>query len=302
MQIDRLLEIVLLLLNKGHVTARELSKQFGVSTRTIYRDIDTLSLAGIPVYSSKGKGGGIGLLQEYTIDKSFLSEREQKNIVFALQSLNAAQFPDIVMTLEKINQVFKNVSKTNWIEVDFTYWGSSKEEKGRFNILKEAILTKRLISFDYYNSYGIKTSRLLEALKLIFKSEAWYVYGYCRLKQDYRTFRISRIRSLSLCDDFFERDIHEDFQIDSEQTKTSQTVLLKLRFSQEVAYRVYDDFIDASIEYGDDDTFIVTIEFSYDEWVIGYILSFGSFVEVLEPDFIKDIIVKRAKEIIKKYQ
>jgi len=301
MQIDRLLEIILLLLNKGHVTAKELSKQFGVSTRTIYRDIDTLSLAGIPVYSSKGKGGGIELLQEYTIDKSFLSEKEQKNIIFALQSLNAAQFPDIEMTLEKINQVFKNVSKTNWIEVDFSYWGSSKEEKDKFNILKEAVLTKRLIAFDYYNSYGAKTSRLIEPLKLIFKSKAWYVYGYCRLKQDYRIFRISRIRSLSLCDDFFEREMPEDFDIDSDQTKMSQIVLIKLKFSQEAFYRVYDDFDGDTCEYGDDNSLTVTIHLPFDEWIIGYILSFGSFVEVLEPDFVKDIIIKRAEEIIKKY-
>jgi len=275
MQIDRLFEIVMILLNKGRVTAKELSTKFDVSTRTIYRDIDILSLAGIPIYSSKGSGGGIELLQEYTIDKTFLSEKEQKNIVFALQSLNAAQFPDVETTLRKISQIFKNVSKTNWIEVDFSCWGASKDEKDKFNTLKEAILTKRLISFDYYSSYGNKTSRSVETLKLIFKSKAWYLYGYCRDKQDYRTFRVSQIKNLRLMDDFFEREIQDDIQIDADQTKPSQTVKLKLKFSQDAFYRVYDDFSNETIEYGDDNDVIVTVEYPYDEWVIGYIISPG---------------------------
>lgn len=302
MQIDRLLEIILILLKKNHVTAKELSERFNVTTRTIYRDIDTLSLAGIPVYSLKGNGGGIGLLKEYTVDKSFLTQKEQKDIVFALQSLNAAHFPDVETTLSKISEVFKSVSDTNWIEVDFSYWGSSQAEKGKFNVLKEAILTKRLLTFDYYNSYGAKTNRSVEALKLVFKGSAWYLWGFCREKQDYRIFRISRIQNPHCCDDFFERKLPDGFILDEGPTKPPHTVILKLKFSREAAYRVYDDFNNGVIEYNDDNTFTVTIEYPYDEWVIGYILSFGSFVEVLEPDFIKDLVMERAEDIIKKYR
>ncbi|KIE46050.1 deoR-like helix-turn-helix domain protein [Clostridium argentinense CDC 2741] len=302
MQIDRLLEIVLILLNREHITAKELAERFHVSTRTIYRDIDTLSLAGIPIYSLKGNGGGIGLLKNYTIDKSLLSEKEQKDIIFALQSINALKFPDVDGVLNKISALFKNVSNTNWIEVDFAYWGSHLKEKTKFTYLKEAILTKTVISFEYVSSYGEKTNRNIEPLRLVFKGHSWYVQGYCRNKQDFRTFRISRMKNIQLCNETFTREIPNDLQIESHNSKQNQMVSLKLKFASEIAYRVYDDFEEDQIEYGDDNTFIVTIDYPFDEWVIGYILSFGSFVEVLEPDFVKDIIKKRARNIIEIYK
>ena len=300
MQIDRLLETVLILLNKKQVTARELAEKFDVTTRTIYRDIDALSLAGIPVYSTKGKGGGIGLLKEYTIDKTFLTEKEQKDMIFALQSLSASHYPDIEAIIGKISQIFKSDADTNWIEVDFSYWGSGKEEKEKFNWLREAILSKRLISFDYYNSYGTKTSRFVEALKLVFKGRAWYLCGFCREKQDYRIFRISRIDQLTLHDIFFDRKLPVDFNIYGKETLAPKTIVLKLKFSQEAAYRVHDDFNNGTIEY-DGSSFITTSEYPYDEWVIGYILSFGSMAEVLTPDYIREIVVMRAEAIINKY-
>lgn len=302
MQIDRLLEIVLILLNREHITAKELAERFHVSTRTIYRDIDTLSLAGIPIYSLKGNGGGIGLLKNYTIDKSLLSEKEQKDIIFALQSINALKFPDDDGVLNKISALFKNVSNTNWIEVDFSYWGSHPKEKTKFTYLKEAILTKTVISFEYVSSYGEKTNRNIEPLRLVFKGHSWYVQGYCKSKQDFRTFRISRMKNIQLCNETFTREIPNNLQIESHNSKQNQMVSLKLKFASEIAYRIYDDFEEDQIEYGDDNTFIVTIDYPFDEWVIGYILSFGSFVEVLEPDFIKDIIKKRAQNIMEIYK
>ena len=301
MQIDRLLKITLTLLNKGRTSAKQLSTQLGVSTRTIYRDIDALSLAGVPVYSTKGNGGGIGLLPEYTIDRSLLSEKEQKDIMFALQSLSAARFPDVDATLGKISRVFNASSNANWIEVDFSYWGSGDAEKEKFTLLKDAILTKRLIGFEYYDSYGNKTARTAEALKLIFKGQSWYLYGYCRARQDYRLFRVSRIRDLCLCGGHFERQIPENTLIDADQPSLHMT-RITLKFSREVAHRVYDGFASATVIQNDDGTFTAAADYLYDEWVIGYILSFGGFAEVLEPDFVREDIAKRAEEIVKKYR
>ena len=302
MQIDRLLETVLILMEKKQITAKELSEKFNVATRTIYRDIDTLSLAGIPVYSSKGRGGGIGILKEYTIDRSFLTEKERKDVVFALQGLNTLRYPDIEATLVKISQVFKTASDTNWIEVDFSYWGNGQEEKEKFNVLKEAILVKRLIAFDYYNSYGAKTSRFVEPYKLVYKVKAWYLWGFCREKQDYRVFKVSRIQQLSSQDVFFEHKPPIDFSLDKQDIKMPRLITVRLKFSPEAAYRVYDDFNSSMIECNDDNSVTVTTEYPFDEWVISYILSFGSLVEVLSPDFVKDIVIERAKEILDLYK
>ncbi len=300
MQIDRLLEITLLLLQRGQVTARELAERFQVSTRTIYRDMDALSLAGVPVYTTKGKGGGIGLLPEYTLDRSFLSDQEQKDIVFALQTLRAAQYPGADNTLTKLHQVFKNVPSTDWIEVDFSYWGSAPDEKEKFHLLKEALLTHRVLAFDYYNSAGGQSARVAEPLRLLFKGHSWYLSAFCRTKQDYRFFRVSRMRGLRLTDQAFDRPLPPPAP-ETQPGPHVPLVTLRLQFHPSVAYRVFDDFSTGTLQPLDGGAFIVTIQYPLEDWVIGYILSFGDAVEVLDPPFMRDMVAHYAQKVVQKY-
>ena len=165
MQINRLFEIVYILLDKKTITAKELSERFEVSVRTIYRDIDTLSIAGIPVYTNKGKGGGISLMDDFVLNKSVLSEKEQNEILMSLQSLNAMKFLDVEPVLKRLSTIF-NKESTNWIDVDFSKWGSDDSEKEKFNTIKTAIISTKIINFDYFSSYGEKTLRTVEPLKL----------------------------------------------------------------------------------------------------------------------------------------
>jgi len=113
MQINRLLEIVYILLNQKNTTAKQLAERFSVSQRTIYRDIDALSLAGIPVYTEKGKGGGISLLPEFVLSKSILSDKEQNEILSSLQGLTNMGTVDSDHALQKLSAVFSK-SVTNW--------------------------------------------------------------------------------------------------------------------------------------------------------------------------------------------
>ena len=136
MQINRLFEIVYILLSKKITTAKELAERFEVSERTIYRDIDTLSSAGIPIYASQGKGGGISLMEHYVLNKSVLSENEQNEILFALQSLTVTQNPETDRVLSKLSSFFHK-SNINWIEVDLSPWGSDKNKTCEFTILKK---------------------------------------------------------------------------------------------------------------------------------------------------------------------
>ena len=107
MKINRLLEISLVLLNKGTVTAKELAERFNVSTRTIYRDVDILSTAGIPVYTNKGNGGGISILDNYSINKTVLTDGERDSLLLALKTLQSTKYPEIDTVLDKIGAVFK---------------------------------------------------------------------------------------------------------------------------------------------------------------------------------------------------
>lgn len=299
MQINRLLEIVYILLSKKTVTAKELSEHFEVSIRTIYRDVDTLSAAGIPIYTNKGKGGGISMIDNYVLNKSMLSDQEQNEILMSLQSLNAVKVPDIESVLNKLSVLF-NKQGMNWIDVDFSNWSSDDSEKEKFNMLKIAILSRTIVTFDYFSSYGEKTERNVEPTKLIFKGRSWYLYGFCKEKKDFRIFKITRIKNLCHLNETFKRDIPKDIWSNF-QSCNNRMITLVLKIEDKMAYRIYDEFEQDCIQKNEDGSFNVTVTFPEDEWVYGYILSYGNFAEVLEPKHIREIIKRKFEEGLKKY-
>lgn len=301
MQINRLFEIVYMLFNQKTITARELAQHFEVSQRTIYRDIDTLSQSGIPIYTNKGKGGGISILPQFVLNKSVLSDVEQNEILSALQGLNALNIPNIDPVLSKLAALF-NKNNTSWIDVNFSHWGSDDSEIEKFMSLKNTILEKKVITFDYYSSYGEKLTRSVEPLKLVFKGRGWYLYGYCRLKNDYRMFKITRIRNLESSDESFSRDIPQDIWSQSENTGNRDDIItLVLKIDAKMTYRLYDEFQPENITRNDDGSFTVKTTIPENDWVYGYIMSYGEYAEVLEPPHIKEIIVRKYQKGLEKY-
>lgn len=296
MQINRLFEIVYILLERKTITAKELAERFEVSTRTIYRDIEILSQAKIPVYANKGNGGGIGLLEDYVLDKSMLSEEEQNQILFALQSMEKISNQDEKNILEKMSSIF-NKSKTNWIDVDFSDWGTNGEQDQTFNIIRNAILKHNVIEFVYYNSYGEEKKRQAEPLQIYFKDKSWYLKAYCRLKQDYRLFKISRMKDIKLLNETFERELPQI----KENKFDYKTIQLELEISKDMSYRVYDEFKREDIIKNKNGDFIVKVEFPENDWVYGYILSFGENVKVLSPGYVKSIIKEKLQKSLKNY-
>lgn len=299
MQINRLFEIVYILLDKKSVTAKELTEHFGVSRRTICRDIDALSSAGIPVYTKRGKGGGISLLPNFILNKSLLNEREQTEILSALYGLSSIKTNDTDQVLQKLSTRF-NKTMTNWMDVDFSGWS---HENDFFNDFKTAILERRIIEFDYYNQAGDKSFRRVEPIQVWFKSKAWYLKGFSLAKQDMRTFKIARIKNLVVTNESFAE--REPLPILAKpETCTSEepnVVNIKLRVEPERAFRVFDDFHESMIEKQSDGSFIVTVSWPENNWLYGFILSFGKYAEVLEPEHIRNIIKNEAQTISKKY-
>ena len=299
LQTGRLFEIIYLLLNKERVTAKELAERFGVSSRTIYRDIDTISLAGIPIYTEKGKGGGISLLPDFVLNKSILSEQEQSEILSALQGLTQIQSSDSEHVLQKLSTIF-NKTAAKWLEVDFTDW--SFEQEDHWGGFKTAILQKRVVEFDYYSSYSEKTRRRVEPIQLWFKTRAWYLKGFCLAKQDVRVFKLLRIKGLVVTQEVFEdRDLSPSTPHEAASFENGKfDISLKIRISPEMTHRVLDEFAEVA-EQCADGSFIVTVNWQEDSWLYGMILSFGEHVEVLEPAHLRDIIKEKAKKIAEKY-
>lgn len=297
MQINRLFEIVYLLLEKNAITAKELSEHFGVSVRTIYRDIDILSTANIPIYTNKGKGGGIHLLDNFILDKSILSEEEQNQILFALQSLEKLDTNNEKKALEKMSMLFHKKTK-NWIEVDFSNWGNDQTQNQKFETIKQAILNKKVLECIYFNSYGKETKRPIEPLQICFKDKAWYIKAYCRLKQDYRIFKITRIKEVKMLEETFERELP---QKQEEKDSNLKIISLELEIAKEKTYRVYDEFEKENIKENEEGNFIINIDYPENDWVYEYILSFGEHIKVIAPEYAKNKIKEKIEKMIKNY-
>jgi predicted DNA-binding transcriptional regulator YafY len=305
MKLNRLLEITTILLNKKTITAAELAERFGVSTRTIYRDIDVLSASGVPVYSSQGANGGISILEDYTVNRAVLSGDERAaldSVLLGLQTLEATRYPEINTVLEKLGGIFKQGKKTDsdWISVDFSPWGSNPNENNKFTDIKTAILQSCVIEADYINAKNEKSRRKIEPLRLIFKSQAWYLWGFCLLKNEYRTFRISRIKSLKITETEFDREtphITEDKPCEQDEP----CIKLVLEFTGDALYRLCDDYDDEMLADNGDGTYSVTLHFPEGEWIFSYILSFGAAVKVIEPQSVREEIKERAEKIFNFY-
>ena len=292
MQESRLFRIVYYLLDKGQATAPELAERFEVSVRTIYRDIDALSGAGIPVYAEQGRNGGIRLMNDFVLDRVVLSEEEKQEILTALQGIRTMQNIVGSRTLEKLSGMFQ-LSSENWFEVDFSRWGNEAPDNGKFERLRAAIVHCRKVRIRYAGSNGSMSVRNVEPHKLAYKASAWYLKAFCCVKQDWRVFKLNRILDLEMLDEDFEyRDIPEPAG-----GLRGEYPEITLRFSREAAYRVYDEFDENDIQRKESGDLIVSAKMPEDAWLTGFLLSFGTQVEVLSPGYLREILAGQAKEI-----
>lgn len=295
MQESRLFKIIYYLLDKGHATAPELAAKFEVSVRTIYRDIDALSGAGIPVYAETGRNGGIYLMNDFVLDRAVLSEREKQEILTALQSLSATQYIQNGETLDKLSALF-HVSSGNWLEVDFSRWGDQQDDNRKFEVLKSAVMHCKCVKITYAGASETVSERIIQPLKLIYKARAWYLKAYCTKKQDYRIFKLTRILDCTILEDSFIPNVFPEQESPSRQEEVS----IMLRFPKEMAYRIYDEFDKSQVERQENGDFIVSAQMPEDGWLIGFLLSFGPQVEILSPAHLRDVVAEQARLIYEK--
>ena len=294
---SRLFKILYYLLKNGTTPVKELAEIFEVSTRTIHRDIDSLSSAGIPICTSRGRHGGVYIMNNFILDKSVFSAEEKDQILTAINDFSFILDEDANNLLNKLSVIF-NTNARNWIEVDLSNWRYNKPSQDIFNSIKFAILDKKIISFEYFNK-GESTYRKIEPIKLLFKSYNWYIYGFCLFRNDYRLFKLSRINNLEVLDDTFER-CDETSSIVDNAFYNQNLVPVKLMFDKSVSYRVFDEFDKSEIEI-DDEFLIVNTNLPSNDYLFSYLLSFGPNIELLEPYDLREEFKKVIKEISRKY-
>jgi predicted DNA-binding transcriptional regulator YafY len=285
------------------MTSNELAEHFEVSKRTILRDIETLSMAGIPIYTTQGKGGGISIQERFLLNKAVISEDEQKQILFALQSMKNIETENILSRLQNLFQT----ENRNWIEVDFSRWGNSADDRATYEILKSAIISKRALTCIYSNSCGAETERKIHPLKLVFKSNAWYLQAFCLIRNGYRTFKVVRMKNIEMLDESFDGNNYRVPEIEADmdppmpcRREPTPLIDVKLHFAS-YEKRIFFDFDEREISENADGSYIVETKVSDDYRFIEYILQYGTSVEVIEPQKIRDIILHNAETIKNKY-
>lgn len=296
MQINRLFEIVYILLDRKSTTAKELAAHFEVSTRTILRDIEALTMSGIPIYTTQGRGGGISILDRYILNKTAITPEEQNHIIFALQSLSSTKQIDVTSILSKLNALFEH-TEDSWLEVDFSNWGNYPFDSELFEILKGAVINKQALSFTYHGTYQENTRRKVYPLKLVYKSKAWYLQAFCLSRKDYRTFKVSRILSLKLHAERFSSGQFCPPPIDIPYSSEACTIPIKLKFHSSMAFRIYDEFDKTEITRAEDGSYEVETALYDDPWLYGFLLSFGSAVRIVEPEAVREKLLLETDKI-----
>ncbi|NTV78570.1 MAG: YafY family transcriptional regulator, partial [Clostridiales bacterium] len=200
MKVDRLVSIIMILLDKKRIGAKELADLFEVSPRTIYRDIDAINMAGIPVFSTSGVGGGFEIMENYKIDKKVFSTTDLSAILMGLSILsNMMRGDDLVNALAKVKSFIpagsaKEVElKANQIYIDLSPWMGNRNIQPYLELIKKGLQESKLLSFEYSDRHGNKTIRLAEPYQLVLKSIHWYFQGYCYQRKEFRLFKLSRI-------------------------------------------------------------------------------------------------------------
>lgn len=290
MQESRLFKIIYYLMENGKSTAPELAEKLEVSIRTIYRDIDIISSVGVPIYVTTGRNGGIQIDDSFVLDRLILSDKEKEDIITALKSVSIVDDHNSD-TLSKLSAIF-NTKNEDWLEVDFSRWGNKAQDNTMFQKLKEAIISRKMLCIVYANTRGEVIERVICPLKMVYKAKNWYIKSFCMNKSDFRIFKLTRIIQA--------RDMEKNFSPmefpqEKKETKVNYENVI-LRFPQRMAYRIYDEFEVDEIHQDDNGDFIICAPMPIDEWLIGYLLSFGSKVCIIEPKYLKKIVYNESKK------
>ncbi|KGR75414.1 helix-turn-helix transcriptional regulator [Ureibacillus sinduriensis] len=282
-KVERLISIIMIMLKKEIVSTREFSQLFNVSKRTILRDMETLSLANIPIYSVIGVKGGYGLMDEYKVDKRLLSSSDLENILTALSGLEQILLTEEVeRTLKKIEAMVSPLTLNRSIELSFYDWVGRSEILETLKVCQQSILKKRLVSFDYIDKDGAVSNRTVEPYELHFSESSWYLKGFCLHRQGYRTFKLSRIDHIAVDErvfhprDDWSEQVHEAIFL-------PQLVTIKAWISSSIRDQVIERYGRKSIEDPGSGSLMATIQVPQNESGFQFLASFGTRLKVIEP-------------------
>ncbi|MGI6160220.1 MAG: helix-turn-helix transcriptional regulator [Limnochordia bacterium] len=301
-KVDRLYAITTYLMNHGKTPARELSQKFEVSVRTIQRDIDSLCQAGIPIVAETGANGGYYLEEDFRMDAHTVSNEDYSFILTSLKGFySAMKSPRIISTLEKVASLTKNPDNT--IILDFSVLREGDNQL--LQILQDAIHTKCPVRFEYTNADNITRIHNVEPIAVVYRWYSWYLLAYSVVKNDYRTYKLIRMRKAKIVDAAFTlehrkaEEILHDIDKQMPRKLTEITVYVK---SEARAKAV--EYLNGTItrEYDNNDCDMVLNVIENEHLWFGMLLSLGDGIEVKAPEHIRNRVLESAKKMVALYQ
>lgn len=287
MKIDRLIGILSILLQKETVTAPYLAKHFEVSRRTINRDIEDLCKAGIPIVTRQGTGGGISIMENYRIERTLLTTREMQDILAGLSSL------DSINGTNRYGQLMEklligssdNMSGGQSVLIDLSSWYKDALTP-KIELIRNAIDNCLELEFIYYSPSG-ESARNIEPYYLIFRWSSWYVWGWCKKREEFRLFKLNRMDKLHISDMSFMKK-----PVPLPDLKTERIfpggIRVKALFHAECKWRLVEEFGTKCFTQQEDGKLLFYADYTNKENLVTWLLTFRDQVELLEPVEIRE--------------
>ena len=301
MKIDRLIGILSVLLQSKQTTAPELAELFEVSRRTINRDIETLSKAGVPIMTLQGSGGGISIMDGYRVDRTILTSKDMRTILAGLRSLDSVSgssyYSQLMEKLELGSSQF--VAGKDSVLIDLSSWYRSALAP-KIEVIQQAIEDRHLLSFRYFAPGG-ESKRLIEPYYLVFRWSNWYLWGWCTERNDFRLFKLNRMTELAKTGDVFICREVTPPDLADEKIFPGE-VKVKALFDPEVKWRLVDEFGLDSFTETEDGKILFTSDFSDEDSILTWFMTFGDKAEVIEPEDLRKKLIDRIGRMMKTYQ
>jgi predicted DNA-binding transcriptional regulator YafY len=304
MKIDRLVSIIMILLEKGRIGAGELADTFEVSKRTIYRDIDTINLAGIPVFSTSGTGGGFEIMENYKVDRKVFSAADLSAILMGLSGLSGLiRGDELVNALAKVRSFIpadraQDIElKANQVLIDLHPWMDNRNTQPWLELIKTALQESKLLSFEYADRHGNRTARTAEPYQLVLKGSHWYWQGYCLTRKDFRLFKLSRISNLQIQEELFTPREYQKPQLDFTNILETMQTTIKIRIHKSAMDRLLDFCSQERMTPDGDEHWIVSFPFIENDYYYNMLFSFGDKCECLEPLHIRGEMKRRIQDM-----
>lgn len=300
-------DIFFTLLSRKIVSAQELAARHEVSARSIYRYVDELCIAGIPIQIRSGRGGGIYIPDSFKLPVNFMKEEEYRAAIAAMKAMrgqieNKALDSAIEKLTRQVKEELSDSAVTGDVVVDSSSWGDYRFTE-KIKLLQKAIHSCELLEIEYVSRTGARTMREIEAHVLVYKQNIWYVYAYCRKRDDFRLFKIGRIRALTGTGETFTRRAftREDIPLQFVREKTEQ-IAVNLEISPDALPDAEEWLGVDCILRAPNGKFTAEVTLPDDDGLINKLLSLGRGVKVVSPEKIKIALKEAAKKIIDCYE